>query len=361
MGSSMYQTFKPKKVDHFIKTIPDDIFPIQIDWGHGNKPATINFSDGKFAFGSCIRCAYPRCIEYSYDELKLSIFQDFPADQNNNVCPTNAISWPHESSSPVINTAECINCGLCVSRCPSKAIYLLSDHACINDTTNDYFIEKKEVSEPKITEYTSSLFNGVVEKGLYVTESDAVFETFYNRFVEIAKNQSAQFPNHLARNLLIANGVGAAMRRRGDTNIRMDLVLGPPGVKKGTSEVEFGNEILDAPRNILDNIAVLVARYELSKDMIVPVIVSLSLPNSRSEYFRFIQDVRKVLNIKINSITIGGLILLIWNRSKINFVNGDELYIDETTSSLRPKLEEMLGRPINLENGGYPGLLDSAK
>jgi hypothetical protein len=65
--------------------------------------------------------------------------------------------------------------------------------------------------------------------------------------------------------------------------------------------------------------------------------------------------------VKINSITIGGLILLIWNRTKINFVNGNELYIDETTSSLRPKLEAILGRPINLENGGYPGLLDSAK
>jgi len=361
MELSMFQTFKPQKIDRYIKAVPENISPIQINWGTGNKPAIISFSDGKMDIGSCIRCVNPKCIEYSQDELRLTVFQDFPADQNSNVCPTNAITWPHESDAPIINDNECIKCALCINRCPVKAIYLGTNSACINDKPNSHFIESKEISTTRNTEFTSGLFSGIPETGLYQTENDNVFDDFFRKFIDVAQDQSAQFPNHLARNLLIANGVGAAMRRRGDTNIRMDLVLGPPGVKQGTSEVEFGNEVLDAPRNILDNIAVLVARYELSKDMIIPVIVSFSLPNTRSEYFRFIQDVKKVLNVKINSITIGGLILLIWNRTKINFVNGDELYIDETTSSLRPKLEAILGRPINLENGGYPGLLDSAK
>ena len=357
----MFQTFKPQKIDHYIKAVPNNISPIQINWGTGNKPAIISFSDGKTDIGSCIRCSNPKCIEYSQDELRLAIFQDFPADQNNNVCPTYAITWLHESDTPTINENECIKCALCINRCPVRAIYLGPNSACINDQPNGHFMEREEISNNKNTEFTSRLFNGIAENGVYQIENDVLFDAFYKKFIEIAQDQSAQFPNHLARNLLIASGVGAAMRRRGDTNIRMDLVLGPPGVKQGTGEVEFGNEVLDAPRNILDNIAVLVARYELSKDMIVPVIVSLSLPNSRSEYFRFIQDVKKVLNIKINSITIGGLILLIWNRAKVKFVNGDELYIDDTTSSLRPKLETILGRPINLVNGGYPGFLDSAK
>ena len=205
------------------------------------------------------------------------------------------------------------------------------------------------------------LFQGVSESGVFLMENDTLLVSIWRRFEEVAKRQSAQFPNHLARNLLIATGIGAAMRRLGDTNIRMDLVLGPPGVDQGTAEVELGMGVVAGPRNVLDNVAVLVARYAASVDNVVPFVVSLALPNQRSEYWQVIKDIRCVLGVRIQSITIGALMVLVWHRAKITIDTGEELYIDSDSPSLRPKLESILGHSLRIARGGYPGLLESEK
>jgi ferredoxin len=356
----MYQTLKPKHVNRIAKGVPDKVKPISINWGDGSRPALITFSDDKTSLGSCIRCFDPACIVYSSKELELAVFQDFPADKNSGVCPTSAITWPHDSPSPTINRDACILCGLCVSRCPVRAIHLNSEGAFINDEPNSHFVILHNPADYHTTISVTKLFT-VKETGIYLLESDKMIKNFRDKFEIVARNQSAQFPNHLARNLLIAVGIGAAMRRRGDTNIRMDLVLGPPGVKHGTGEVELGAEVLCAPRNILDTIAILVARYELPKGSIVPLIVCLDLPNLRSEYWQFIKDVKSILKVKINSITIGALVVLAWNRGKILIKNGEELYIDVDAPSLRPMIEKILGRTIKIKRAGYPGFLESAK
>lgn len=361
MASSKFQTLNPKKIEHKVKTIIDGVKPLVINWETKDSPASIEFSDGKISFGSCVRCANPPCMFYASNELKLPIFEDFPSDQNNSVCPTSAISWTPEMESPEIDEKDCILCGICVSRCPVRAIYFHEDTPKINDIPNEHFVKSDLLSSSEITSQTWTKFTEVSEIGSYQLESDLLLKTFRDKFQNIVKEQTAQFPNHLARNLLIALGVGSAMRRRGDTSIRMDLILGAPGVNFGTGEVEFGSGILDAPRDILDDIAVLVSRYEISKDEIVPLIVCLDFPNLRSEYWQFIKDVRKVLNLKINSVTIGALIIMLWNRVRLSIKSGDELYLDIDSPTLKPKLEKILNRQLLINDDGYPGLLVSAK
>ncbi len=360
MESSKLQTLKQKQTGRLAKQLPERIEPVQIDWGTGGNSAVILFSDGKYSPGSCIRCANPLCIEFSPSELELDIFTDFPADRDEVVCPTGAITWPQEDYSPVVDGGLCISCGLCVSRCPVRAIYMDQEGAHVNDEPNEHFQIHDVPATQAVTDATARAFGRVTETGVYLTESDAVLTGFLTKFKEVARDQSAQFPNLLARNLFITCGVGAAIRRRGDTNIRMDMVLGPPGIESGTGEVELGAGVLDSPRNILDNVAVLVSRYEVSKKRIVPVIVSLSLPNQRSEYWQVIKDIRNVLDIKINSITIGALVILVWNRKYIVIETGEELYIDVASSFLQPKLEQFLGRKLNIVKG-YPGFLESEK
>jgi len=356
----MFQTFKEKHIPHFIKKLPPGVEPTKIDWQAG-KPAVITFCDGKQSFGSCIQCFDPPCIEYSADELKLEVVKNFPADENSRVCPTSAISWEQSNGSPTIDNELCIMCGLCVSRCPVGAIYLDDKGAHINNEPNEHFVIQEEVANSINTKTTAELFQSASAEGIYLQENDDLLKKFRDKFEIVAKKQNSQFPNHLARNLLIASGVGAAMRRRGDVYLRMDLLLGPPGVQQGTGQVELGAEVLDALRNILDNIAVLVGRYQLNKENIVPLIVCLDVPNSRSEYWQLIKDVRDVLNVKINSVTIGALIVMIWNRAKIEISVGEELYIDIGAPSLRPKIEVILKRPLNISGNGYPGFLESGK
>lgn len=361
MALSKFHTLNPKKIEHKVKTIIDGVKPLVINWDTKNSPASIEFSDGRISLGSCVRCTNPPCMVYAPIELKLPIFEDFPSDQNNLVCPTLAISWEAEMESPAIDEESCIMCGICVSRCPLRAIYFDGDTPRINDIPNEHFLPSNIISDSEITQKTWNKFNEVSEVGFYQLESDLLLKTFRKKFQDIAKEQSTQFPNHLARNLLIALGIGSAMRRRGDTSIRMDLILGAPGVNFGTGEVEFGSGILDAPRDILDDIAVLISRYEISKDEIVPLIVCLDFPNLRSEYWQFIKDVKNVLDVKINSVTIGALVVMLWNRASLSIKNGDELYLDIDSPTLKPKLEKILGRQLKIKGDGYAGLLVSAK
>jgi len=360
MESSVLPTLRPKQPSRLAVQVPANVVPISVIWDNSAAPAKIQFSDGHSSLGSCIRCENPPCMEFSRNELELTVFKDFPADKNDSVCPTGAIVWPQDSDTPVVNQDTCISCGLCVSRCPTRAIYLDSKGAQVNGIPNVHFQIQGFPATKEETEATAKLFENIDEKGVYCVESDAVLSGFLAQFEEVAKEQGAQFPNLLARNLLIASGIGTAIRRRGDTNIRMDMVLGPPGVGSGTGEVELGAGVLDAPRNILDNVAVLVARYEVSKNKIVPLIVSLSLPNQRSEYWQVIKDIRTVLGVKINSITVGALVLLVWNRKRIVIESGDELYIDSDNVSLRSKIERILDRVIRATKG-YPGLFESEK
>ena len=280
------------------------------------------------------------------------------------VCPTKAISWPQESDSPTIDSAACISCGICVSRCPVAAIYLDSDEttAILNDQPNQYFLlQDQEVSENS-QQFLLEIFSQIPKNGIFISEDDNILQRFFNKFKSVAteQKQSAQFPNHIVRNLMIEIGIKALMRRRGDTYLRMDIVFEQSEEKSGTCEVELGGEILDAPRNLLDNVAVLVSKYKISKSNIMPLVVTLSLPNQRSEYWRVIKDIKQVLNLQINSLTIGMLVLLVWNRIKVSLDSQEILYADSDTYTLRDKFEHILGRELNVKEG-YSGFIESQK
>ena len=85
------------------------------------------------------------------------------------------------------------------------------------------------------------------------------------------------------------------------------------------------------------------------------------LSNLRSEYWQFIKDDKNVLDVKINSVTIGALVVMLWNRVSLSIKNGDELYLDIDSPTLKPKLEKILGRQLKIKGDGYAGLLVSAK
>ena len=364
MALSDYRILKQRKSSKKSKILAAGIYPLSIEWNQDEKKSIIKFSDGGQAPGSCIHCINPPCLEYARDEIELDTFKEFPADRAPEVCPTNAISWPQESNSPIIDSEACISCGICVSRCPVAAIYLDPDEttAILNDLPNKYFLsQNQEVSETTQADLLEK-FSQIPENGIFVLENDNILQRFFDKFKSVTthQKQSAQFPNHLVRNLMLEVGVNTLMRRRGDTNLRMDIVFEQSGGKSGTCEVELGSEVLDAPRNLLDNVAVLVSRYKISKDGIIPLIVTLSLPNRRSEYWQVIKDIKQVLDLQINSLTIGMLVLLVWNRIKISLNSQEMLYVDSDLYTLRDKFERILGRELNTTEG-YPGFIESQK
>nr|MBN1228853.1 4Fe-4S binding protein [Anaerolineae bacterium] len=344
----MLRPLSPKRNYRHAISFKENYKPARIVWSGLQHPATIHYSDGSRSPSTCIRCLDAPCMYYSEDEIQIGIFTDFPYDKNNEVCPTKAISWEEDFSSPQINNENCIFCGLCIQRCPAKAIFFSQESAIVIDNLNDHFVELGEFVNEKSLRETTHLFHNAKEEGVYLLENDDVLQLSKTKLDQILPRSNAQFPNHLSRNLLLGLGVGAMMRRLGDVNIRMDLLFGPPGVNQGTGEVEFGNGVLDAPRNILDNYATLVTKYNSSRDSLFPIVIVNTLPNSRSDYWLVIQDIRKVLGIKIQTMSIGLLYILLWNKLSLSIIDGNEFYIDADNPSLREKLTTHLQRESSI-------------
>jgi len=301
-------------------------------------------------------------MEYREAELAVGAFPDFPADTTKRVCPTNAIEWPPTSPSPVIAADACIGCGLCVSRCPASAIHLSQDGvAQLNDQPNTFFRELATPASSRTVEASASRLRSAPAIGVLFTESDALLKRLFGKLARLAPTLGPQFPNLLSRNLLIACGVSSAARRRGDTNVRMDLVMGPPGVPSGTAEVEVGVAgFLDAPRDLLDSLAVLSARYSLPKERITTLIIASALPNQRSEYWQLVRDIHQVLQVPIGVMTWAALLVLVWGRLPLRISQRNDWYADSETCSIRAAVERTLGRELKISQG-LLGFFESQK
>jgi hypothetical protein len=117
------------------------------------------------------------------------------------------------------------------------------------------------------------------------------------------------------------------------------------------------NEYLDT--HIFDDIAVLTSKYDAKKEELIPVIVYLCFPNIRTDYWRVINDIRRVLGVEINTMTIGAMMLLAWNRKKIDFIT-KEFYVDIDSYSIRTVVEQGIGRKIKVSEG-HLGIFEVSK
>ncbi|WP_010648845.1 4Fe-4S binding protein [Oceanobacillus massiliensis] len=365
----MSQIFKQKEVLINPKLFSPNSPPKKMIYNE-NGPAKILLDNNTIISGSCLHCPDTPCMKYKEEELINDTFMSFPQDNVSNVCPTEAITLDADSGAPTIDPNRCIACGICASRCPSGAIYFKTFgekeqpqevFAVINNDSSESFEICTQQDTSKTIEHIEEnkiLLESLPKEGLFIKEEDRIFDVIYSKMMSLKVD--AQFPNLLTRNLLIQTGTSCAIRRKGDVNLRMDGVLGPPGTEAGVLEVELASMgILDSPRNMLDNIAVLNSRYNIKSKTLTPLIVSMSLANSRTEYYRVIRDIKNILNIKINTLTIGALFILIWNNKTFDFSN-TSFYLDSENLSLRNMLEDIIGRKV-LISEAFLSILETSK
>ncbi len=337
------------------KVLKEELIPAFLNYSSGS-PTRIIFSDGDSAVSSCLRCENNPCVSFDNDELESITLEGYPSDKNSSVCASSAISINTETGVPIINADNCFYCGVCASRCPVGAIsFKLGSGAIVSDVPNDKFsiIDEKNLERIKETE---NLFKAVVRKGELLVESDDYIKEIFDKLQKSLKKSGDQFPNLLARNLLMATSVSASMSRKGNNHMRMDLIVSQNLEIKGVVEVEFGQDaVLDAPRDMLDSLAVLVSRYKWSLPKSRALIISDVLPNKRSEYWHIIQDIQNVFGVKISTITIFALMLLIWNQKSLDLKNQDGFYADRDTESYKSAvLEKLIGRKLNIQNSILP-------
>ena len=317
--------------------------PVQISF-HNDHPNTLVFDDRNETPSCCVRCKDAPCVNLSPAETVISNFPDFPADRSESVCPSGALRLNGTNGAPIVDNRLCVFCGLCVIRCPVGAIRL--------DQKIGVVIQDEPGSRVRDASPEENITMPTLKKsGVLLRESDALVEVLQIQLANAGTQVGDRFPNVLARNLFLALGVGAATRRKGNNHMRMDLLLGPPGVQYGIAEVEFGfDAILNVPRDMLDDVAVMVSRYGWDKQAMALAIIGDILPNKRSEYWRIIQDIRQVIKVEVGTISILSLILLLWNHRTLALTPANNpFYADSDTKSYRDQImEPALGRPLML-------------
>ena len=315
----------------------------QLDFNDGTCPVRIKLSDGTEDYGTCLGCHDTPCMILSVDDLTLpEVLSAFPGDPTRYVCPTRALSWNESGTVLVIDDELCIGCCLCVARCPYGAIS--------STVEGNAVVEKSDPGglTTMLDELEETTGHTKPERiGLIVPVRSPAMKRILGSMGSIGDTETTQF----VRNLLIECGITCRTRRKGDTNMRIDGLVGFTNGRLGVLEIELGNSVLDSPRALLEDIAVLHGRYGIDVNSIEAVSVILGLPNARSEYFQVIADIEKVLGIRCRTLTIGALLTVLWNNLKIgafkeslfmtlpsntNLLIGMRKYISDTIPATEP-------------------------
>lgn len=299
----------------------------------------VKLANGQEGQGSCLGCGKAPCMEKDSSELVLAGELDaYPGDPSLDVCPTRAIVWDQKAEAAAI-TDDCIGCGLCVSRCPYGAIHLDGGDAAQVETSDpEQLIERgrTECAHPMPT-----------RTGILANLDAPAIAQLPTRVSSLQDARAAL----LVRNLLQEVGVNTRVRRRGDTNMRVDAVGQSRSSRPFVAEIELSAAVLESPRALLEDVAVLHSRYGFAVRDIDPVSVVLSLPNTRSDYYRVIRDIDRVLNVRCRTITLGALMALLWTGTRLNGFQNDAFAVGDSGIDL----EVGLGIPRTLLREPYPG------
>lgn len=292
-----------------------------------NKATSVELTDGRTGTGSCLGCGNAPCMEKDEGELALpGAIDAFPGDPSRDVCPTKAIRWDVRTAVAAVTEDDCIGCGLCVARCPYGAISLANGLTALVETTDS--------SGLVIVGGASGKHSRPKRRGRIAALDAPAAGNLPNTVGSLEDGKATL----LVRNLLNEVGLNARTRRRGDTNMRIDAVGYSRSERPFVAEIELGAGVLESPRALLEDVAVLHSRYGYSVDSIDPVSVILTFPNVRSEYYQVIRDIENVLGLRCRTISIGALVALMWNCAWLDGFNGNAFAIGKGIIDLADSL-----------------------
>lgn len=139
--------------------------------------------------------------------------------------------------------------------------------------------------------------------------------------------------------------------RKGDNNARYDAKLSiEEGKLEGIVEIEVpSTAMLDAPRDLLDDIAVVTNRSNIEIERVIPIVICWTFPNNRTDYWNVVNDINKVLNIKIKTIPIMALAVCYWTDYQLR-MDDDTFYVDVDNNSLKEIIDLLSNQNIDLSN-----------
>ena len=308
------------------------------DFKGGLQPVIIELEDATTGLGTCLGCRDAPCMMLAAEDLSLpEALREFPGDPAREVCPTGAITWNVPGEAAIVNGDVCIGCGLCVARCPYGAISLTSGGVAVVESGDPDDLTVSALDASSATKHVVPPSIGRIGPVPF-----AVLQ----RMPEAIASLNNQVSSRFIRNLLVECGIKCRTRRQGDTNVRMDGVLVTTDGRLGVLEIELGNEVLESPRALLEDVAVLHGRYNIQVCNIDPVSVIVGLPNERSEYYRVMSDIEKVLNLRCRTVTVGALLAVLWHFERIDGFTADLFLTSPDNTDLLPPMRHYLSDAI---------------
>ena len=156
-----------------------------------------------------------------------------------------------------------------------------------------------------------------------------------NIFNSLSDKKKLIYVNKLLHNFGIEN----ELKRIGDVNMRIDSI-GKVGNMTVLISIEFGNDMVSLPRKLLEGFAIMHNRYKVDKDKIVLISVIQKLPNKRSDFYQVIDDILKILKIKIYTLPINEITKLLKMNKKFSDYNLENFFISRKSKNFLFKPEK---------------------
>ncbi len=294
--------------------------------------------DGYEIKGICCRCKNKSCAYYDENELKTRRFSQFPKNPSNRVCPVNAISFDTNGVAS-INNIECLNCGLCVYRCPFAAIqYNPQKGVCyINNEINDDVVTCSIDEQKILVDKSRDIPYKISYKPITIK-----FSTDYSQRIKSYVSSFSDISEIIVRNSLLNLGCKCNVNAQGNVHTRTEFFAETNDtIIIGESEIT-NTDTLSVNRRILDDMAVLISRYGYSKDYIIPLAVINGLPNKRTDYYEVIKDINNILGVQINTITYHILFMLHLYQIQLSRGILSKFIIDKNNLSLVEPTSEVI-------------------
>jgi len=338
-----------------------ELLDIKEIWLSPEIPALWVTNDGQKIQAHCVACTSRPCIEYTSEEIHesevLSKEFEFRANSTYKTCVVNAITFNEESNTPIIDESSCFGCGICMERCPTKAIYLTDASAKVN-------IQKiNNVDKLASISFYNDFFTNITKAktiGHYRLPNEKNLEILMSNLKNLIENRNSKLDiNLLSRNLMRSQGYLTISYTQGVQYSTIDLIA----VNKDNKdtiiiEVEPTNAI-ETPRILLVALAIMVERHKLDDRNTRLLSIGLMFPNNREEFWNVVDDIKEVLGLNIRFITIPSIITMLWlakNQKLTEFLN-------QTPSQNKKNMREILGIEEELINLpiGFERIFESSK
>lgn len=316
-------------------------------------PSSVLFEDGMSSFvigskkfiGCCVNCEEKYCMEYSKEEILPDEFRSFPHNTSQRVCPTEAIEIDPKTNKPTI-TSDCICCGLCVYRCPFAAIQLsiIKGRCTINHDSSA--LVEGDILQQQIQARRFRALN----KNIAFRKIPRSFADTYSSLLRKKANSYVDLSEIVVRNSLINMGFKCGLNAHGNNHIRIEFyATNNSDYIIGESEIT-DTDTLSVSRRLLDDLAVLISRYNISKRQIIPLGVINGLPNKRTDFYEVLEDVKKVTDVQINILTYHILFVLNLFNTKLTSNDISRFIIGRNQNSLLSEVLRLIPNIVSVDD-----------